>query len=164
MAFIQFCFFLFYRTSLVEGSFFSECFTFFKFQSIVFLNPLRITILGAQVVSAKRILCTKLLLPLEHEKNTNFMASGVKTDLPPIPPHLLAEEREQGARCSPLLSRESSGGSFGTDATITALSQGTLSERKEIEIPPQIPARSFEDSHIFQGLSHHMYSLKCLEV
>lgn len=48
-------------------------------------------------------------------------------------------------------------------AAATACSQGALSQRKEIEIPPQIPAHSFEDSHIFQGLSHHMYSLKCPE-
>lgn len=48
-------------------------------------------------------------------------------------------------------------------ATTVAFSHGALSQRKEIEIPPQIPAHSFEDSHIFQGLSHHMYSLKCLQ-
>lgn len=48
-------------------------------------------------------------------------------------------------------------------AAAAACSQGALSQRKEIEIPPQIPAHSFEDSHIFQGLSHHMYSLKCPE-
>lgn len=48
-------------------------------------------------------------------------------------------------------------------AATTAFSHGALSERKEIEIPPQIPAHSFEDSHISQGLSHHMYKLKCLE-
>lgn len=59
-----FFFFLFYRTSPAEGSFFSERFTFFKFQSIVFLNPLRITILGAQVASAKGILCHKAAITI----------------------------------------------------------------------------------------------------
>lgn len=57
-------FFLLYRTSLTQGSFSSECFTFFKFQSILFLNPLKITILGAQVASAKRILCHKAAITI----------------------------------------------------------------------------------------------------
>lgn len=62
---VGFLFFVvFYRTSLTEGSFSSECFTFFKFQSIVFLNPLKISIVGAQVVSAKRILCHKTAITI----------------------------------------------------------------------------------------------------
>lgn len=85
------------------------------------------------------------------------MASGVKTDLSLS--HLMSwQRRGSRARMQPLLSWESTGGSSGTDATTTALSQGAPPERKEIEIPPQIPAGSFEDSHIFQGLNHHMYS------
>lgn len=112
---------------LAEGSFFSECFTFFKSQSILFLNPLKITILGAQVTSAKRILCHKTAITIKAWKNPWFHGFWSQNWSVPNPTSSPGRGEGAGRRMQPLLSRESSGGLFGTDATTTALSQGALS-------------------------------------
>lgn len=88
-------FHLFYRTSLTEGSFSSECFTFFKFQSVVFLNPLKITILGAQVACARRILCHKTAVTIRVWKTPQF--HGFRSQDWAVPHPTWCPDRGEGA-------------------------------------------------------------------
>lgn len=111
--------FLFYRTSLTEGSFSSECFTFFKFQSIVFLNPLKIIILGAQVASAKRILCRKTAVTIRMWINPWFLGFWSQDWSVPCPTSCPGRGEGAGSKTQPLLSRESSGVPLNTTTALS---------------------------------------------
>lgn len=123
---------------------------------MVFLNPLKISILGAQVASAKRILCHKTAITIKVGKKSQFHGFG-ESGLMCALSHLPFSSPGRG---------EGAGRAVGDHLGQMPLAEPFLRvlhlrERKEIEIPPQIPAGSFEDPHISQGLKH---SLKCPQV